>query len=274
MVMARDDVVVPPVKLILNAICDPDTNSRALTVAEALVDQLGVPVINDPRLVRRMTRDALPRMLAGDPEVRVPKTLRVRPSGRTDVAAIIERGEVVPPFLVREAGTHGGTDLTLVESAAHLDALDRFALDGRELYLTEFVDFRSPDGLYRKYRVLLIDGAPHPRHMVVAKTWNIHMADRDEVMPGSDYEHEERAFLASFCEDRRPVLERIAARMGPDFLGVDFALDDDGRIVVFESNCCFRALLPPGVQSRVSYHRDADARLRRAFRDLIRSRIR
>ena len=93
-------------------------------------------------------------------------------------------------------------------------------------------------------------------------------------VPGSDYEHEERAFLASFCEDRRPVLERIAARMGPDFLGVDFALDDDGRIVVFESNCCFRALLPPGVQSRVSYHRDADARLRRAFRDLIRSRIR
>jgi glutathione synthase/RimK-type ligase-like ATP-grasp enzyme len=273
--MAGEPVEVPPVRVILNAICDPDTNAKSLDVAEKIVDQLGVPVINHPQVVRRTSRDVVPTLLAGDPEVHVPKTLRVRPMGRAGIEAIVGRGEIVPPFLVREPGTHGGIGLTLVEDVEHLDLVDRFPLDGRDLYLTEFVDFRSPDGLYRKYRVMVIDGLPHPRHMVVAKEWKIHLHSRQEVMPGSPYEDEEKVFLARFCEDRQEVFKRIAARIGAEFFGVDFALDDAGRLVVFEANCCFRGLLPLGVVARVTppYHQEIHARLRQAFRTLVLSRM-
>src|SRR5438270_862921 len=75
---------------------------------------------------------------------------------------------VRPPLIVREAGSHAGKGLTLIADSDATDELERFAFDGRDLYVTAYVDFRSSDGLYRKYRVLVVDGVPFPRHMVAS----------------------------------------------------------------------------------------------------------
>src|SRR5439155_1080338 len=91
-------------------------------------------------------------------------------------------GELTPPFLFRQVGSHGGQDLALVGDRDDLDRLEQFALDGRDFYVTEFVDFRSPDGLYRKYRVLVIDGVPYAKHMIASDSWNIHAEDRTSVV--------------------------------------------------------------------------------------------
>jgi hypothetical protein len=269
--MAGDQVFVPPVKVVLNAICDADANKNALTVAEDVIDRLRVPVVNHPKAVRRTARDEVSATLAGDPDLDVPKTVRIRPSGPAEVRSMIEAGELTTPFLMRETGVHGGVGLTLVEGA-DLPPLDHFAFDGREFYVTDFVDFRSADGRYRKYRVFVIDGVALAKHLVVWTTWNVHLENR-ELMSEVRHQEEERAFLEGFSNERYPVFGRIARQLGLDFFGVDFGLDPNGRVILFEANACFRALRGGEKESRVGYHEESVTALRQAFTQLVRSRI-
>ena len=161
----------------------------------------------------------------------------VSPSARVASAA------QVAPFIVREAGSHTGKGLILIADSDTTDELERFAFDGRDLYVTAYADFRSPDGLYRKYRLLVVDGVPFPRHMVASPSWNIHSEDRPLLMnKRPDLRDEEQAFLRDFSLDRFPAFEALASKLGLDYFGVDFALGDDGGVLVFETNCCFRPI--------------------------------
>jgi glutathione synthase/RimK-type ligase-like ATP-grasp enzyme len=271
--MAGDQVMIPPIAVAVNAICDGDTNSTVLGVAEAVIEHLRIPVVNHPQAVLRTTREAVSAALAGDPDLRVPKTVRIRPTAIAQIASMMESGELVAPFLFRAAGIHGGVDLTLIEGPGDLALLDRFAFDGREFYVTEFVDFRSPDGLYRKHRVFVVDGTPIARHMLVWKTWNVHAENRDLMSSNPEYQEEERVFLETFSADRYPVFQRIAQRLGLDFFGVDFGIDSDGRLIVFEANACFRAWRSEELDGRLDYHKAALDSLRNAFTKMLHARI-
>jgi len=114
------------------------------------------------------------------------------------------------------------------------------ALGPREHIATQFVDFASVDGLYRKYRVYFI--GPHVvlRHMIVADSWNVHVKDRTRFMA----EHpelvaEERALFESedpFAPQVREVFRAVRERMPLDFFGMDFAITQAGEVVLFEAN--------------------------------------
>jgi glutathione synthase/RimK-type ligase-like ATP-grasp enzyme len=271
--MAGDQITIPAIAVAVNAICDGDTNPRVLGVAEAAIAQLRVPVVNHPRAILRTTRDGVAATLAGDPDLRVPKTVRIQPTGIAQIASMIESGELPTPFLFREAGIHGGVDLTLIEGTGDLARLDRFAFDGREFYVTEFVDFRSPDGLYRKHRVFVVDGTPVARHMLIWKTWNVHAENRELMSSNPEYQEEERVFLETFSAERYPVFQRIAQRLELDFFGVDFAIDSDGRLLVFEANACFRAWRSEELDGRLEYHKAAVDTLRKTFTTMLQSRM-
>jgi hypothetical protein len=175
------------------------------------------------------------------------------------------------PFLVREAGSHSGKQLVLLEGA-DLEALDGFAFDGREYYVTEFVDFRSPDGLYRKYRVIVIGGVPHARHLVIARTWSINASDRHELMEQREFDQEEEQFLREFRPEDHPVFGAISSILGLDYFGVDFAYDLAGDLVVFEANACFRVLWEGEPQSSIPSHVASDGEIRASLVDLLRQR--
>jgi glutathione synthase/RimK-type ligase-like ATP-grasp enzyme len=153
---------------------------------------------------------------------------------------------------MRPAGAHGGLGLARVDSADDLEVLDAFALDGRPYYATEFRDFRSADGLYRKHRVIVIGGKAHARHVIVSNTWNIHSESRDVLMASdAALRAEEERFLATFDADAWPMFERFASLLELDYFGVDFGIDADGKMVVFEVNACVRAMVT-GVET--GYH--------------------
>jgi len=198
--------------------------------------------------------------------------VRVRPQSRDEVLVLARTAGLDLPVLVREPGSHGGTKLLRLAADDGLQVLDQFAFDGREFYVTEFVDFRSPDGVYRKYRVVVIDGVPYARHLVAAMTWKIHAAARPELMDQPVYEREEEEFLRDFRAGDNPGFGAIASTLGLDFFGVDFAVDPTGDILVFEANACFRVLWQGQQQSPIPSHVESDEHIRTALVALLRRR--
>ena len=265
-----DEATVPNIDVIVNAVCDPDSNKQTLALVAGIQRQLGVPIVNRPERVLETTRDRLYQTLASLTGVTVPAAARITPHRRADVIPMAEDAGVRPPLIVREAGTHGGKGLTLVAASDATDELESFVFDGRDLYVTRYVDFRSSDGLYRKYRVLVVNGVPFPRHMIALPHWMIHSKDRPLLMNNRpDLQEEEQRFLSDFSPDRFPVFEALASTLGLDYFGVDFALGDDGDMIVFETNCCFRPIRDP--QDPVYDGADV-SRVKAAMGELIRAR--
>lgn len=259
--LARPDVI-------LNAICDPDSNVEALAAADKVIDQVGCGVVNRPDHVRASTRDQVAQRLADVPGLLVPRTTRLAPSYVSDVAELVGAGALRPPFLFREAGSHGGIGLVLVEGPDQLRQLERYAFDGRSFYATEFVDFRSADGLYRKHRALVIGGRVHRKHLIATDRWNIHAEDRVFMADRPDLQAEEERWVHEGPLDEAPFAA-IHDRLGLDFFGVDFGVLDDGRLLIFEVNACARALQGGETESRIASHAEATAAIRRSFSDLL-----
>ncbi len=223
--------------VVVNAIADPDACRLALEEAESLLAQTRVPVINHPSRVLQTTRDGIAARLVGVEGIEIPRTLRLSPRRLAEVESLAGSGEVTYPFLFRPAGTHGGTQLDLIREPGELAALEKYPFDGRDYYMTEFVDFRSADGLYRKLRVFVVDGEPFIRHRIVSDHWNIHQDSRNRLMAGDPaLQAEEARFVSSFRPETIPALKTIHERVGLDYFAIDGALREDGKLLVFEVN--------------------------------------
>jgi hypothetical protein len=111
-------------------------------------------------------------------------------------------------------------------------------------YLTAFHDFRSPDGLYRKYRVIFVDGEPLPYHLAIADKWLIHY-EHAGMQGHPDRLAEEQRFLQdparTIGAEAMAAVTKIGLAMGLDYAGVDFGLLPDGRVLVFEANATMLA---------------------------------
>ena len=257
----------------VNAVCDADTNAGALEAVAAIVADAGLPVVNDPHRVLVTTRDRIAAALRDTPGVVVPRTARITPQYTSEVEDLAAAESVEFPFLFREAGTHGGERLVVVRERADLRRLEQFAFDGRAFYVTEFVDVRSPDGLYRKHRTLVIGGRAFPKHLIVSTNWNVHASSRPFMASRPALGAEEDRFVdgdvpAGFHDAFTAIHERLRL----DYFGADHAIDADGRVVVFEVNACFRPLVGSESESAIPSHAASTERIRQALADVVRRR--
>jgi len=194
------------------------------------------PVVNDPRRILEVARDRACLRLQGQPGLRAPLTVRL---DRAQLRAWAEgEGGLGPdwPLLVRPLDSHAGRGLTKVDAPEAL--LNLLATQSSQaFFVTPFIEYRSPDGCYRKFRVVLIDGRPFAVHLAISDHWMIHYlnAGMDE---SAAKRAEEAAFMADFERDfaRRhaEALATIQAAFGLDYLGIDCAETSDGRLLIFE----------------------------------------
>jgi glutathione synthase/RimK-type ligase-like ATP-grasp enzyme len=77
------------------------------------------------------------------------------------------------PLIVRPLGSHAGTNLEKIDTPAQLGKYLN-EVKGEQFYLSRFVDYRSADGLFRKYRVALVGGKPFICHYAISERWMIH----------------------------------------------------------------------------------------------------
>jgi Flp pilus assembly protein TadD/glutathione synthase/RimK-type ligase-like ATP-grasp enzyme len=266
----REDVVLPPHDLIFNAIGDADRSADALAQAERIVAASGAGVVNSPAAVRRTARTGVAR-LAGLPGVKVPLTLEF-PRERIDTATLATHGFTFP-LLLRAPGYHMGEHFEYVATA---DALPRALakLPGDEILAIEYLDARGADGKTRKYRALIVDGALYPVHLAISAQWKIHYFSADMRHNEANRAEEARylADLPAALGARATAgLAQIGAALELEYAGVDFGLDRDGNVLVFEANPTMAIYYPDG-DERFAYRHAAIERIVAAVRRMFSAR--
>ncbi|CAN7568411.1 hypothetical protein LJR164_004042 [Phenylobacterium sp. LjRoot164] len=231
---------LPRVPLV-NYMADPDLYAEALTKAELIAEQSGLPVLNHPTSVLNSRRDRSARLLATIPGVRTPRTVRLNAPTRAElIAAILDAG-LGFPLLLRPAGRHGGKGLMRLDSREQLEAAHLPLGVDEAVYASEYIDFADNDRLYRKLRLTFVGERVFWRHLVIGDRWLLHSGDRI-----ANTEAEERASLAAFqtltLPRLAPTLTAIRRAVGLDHFGLDVSLRPNGELLVFEANACMNAL--------------------------------
>ena len=224
---------LPRFDVVFNAIGDPDGSGASAPAVQRFLKGCPRPVLNPPDKIARTARHLAPSLFADIRGLVVPKTARV--VGRTPALAYGLRA----PVLLRPLRSHGGAGMELIDDLAAFDRRLAAMAPDDDHYATEFFDYRSDDGLYRKYRMFFVDRRPYPYHLAISNHWLVHY-DKSRTPDHPKRLAEERRFL----EDPQAALgktayEAIAAagrRLDLEFAGVDFSLTSDGRALLFEAN--------------------------------------
>jgi len=255
---------LPPRDRVMNAIGDADLCASALARAEEMLARETTPVINPPAAVRATGRVQIARRLAKIPGVIAPAT-RLLP--KTEAAG----DETMRfPILLRAPGFHTGRHFVRV---AHREGLaDAMAsLPGDDLLAIEYLDARGPDGLARKYRVMFIGGKMYPLHLAISADWKVHYVTSAMAANGASRAEEQR-FLNDMPgvlgERAMTALRAIGETLDLDYAGVDFALAQDGSLLVFEANPTM-VIADPGPSPLWDYRRQAIGRALAAARGLL-----
>lgn len=201
------------------------------------------PLLNPPRLVLNLDRDKLHRLLAGTEGLTMPATIA---AGRPQLIEIADErapletlaADLAFPIIIRPRGSHAGVGLVKIDEPIELSLyLDE--QHEEEFFIAPFVDYASADGLFRKYRVVFVDGQPYACHMAVAARWDIWYLNAG--MAASQAKRLEEAtfmqtFDIGFGRRHRTALAAIAERLGLDYFIIDCAETKDGTLLVFEAD--------------------------------------
>jgi hypothetical protein len=235
----EEDELLPPYDLVLNAVGDPDVAAPLAGRLERFSQRCSRPVLNAPAAVARTQRQRLPRLLGDlDDVVVAPCILAEGPApSRAALGERLAAGGIGLPVLARPVATHGGDGLVRCDTIEALEDALR-GLDGSH-YLTTFLDYRSGDGYYRKYRFIFVDRQPHPYHLAISPDWMVHYFSSG--MENNPWKiAEEQRFLqdplGALGSRAMAAVAAIGRRLDLDYGGVDLALLADGRVLVFEAN--------------------------------------
>jgi hypothetical protein len=215
-----------------------------------LLDQLnGVlatwprPVLNNrPDLIRDLTRDGFAARFAGHPHVLCPQVARAARSDLEPIAQGLRGPESLAegigyPIIVRPVGTHAGHGMAKVDGVAELAGYLSERAEA-EFYVTAFVDYSGPDGLFRKLRIVFMEGRPYLAHMAISQHWMVHYLNADMHLSEAK-RGEEAAMMAGFdgfVQRHAEALRAIHQAFPFDYFGIDCAESPDGRLLVFEAD--------------------------------------
>src|SRR5262249_18016613 len=152
------------------------------------------PVLNAPERIARLSREGASLLLRDAPGMMVPVTERRPRAELLDAAG--KRMPMEFPIIVRPIGSHAGESLARIDGPDGLGAY----LEGNPehvFYVAPFIDYRSKDGRFRKYRVSLIGGRPYACHMGISDHWMIHYLNAG-MRESAAKRAEEARFMAEF----------------------------------------------------------------------------
>ncbi|MGY8638727.1 hypothetical protein RAD15_40305 [Bradyrhizobium sp. 14AA] len=235
---------------------DSEECREALALIEKAAPHWPRPLLNRPDLIGNLDRDKLYRLLMGIPGLDIPVTAHAT---RAQLSALSEgqiacssiEGELHFPMIARPRGTHAGVGLAKLDDAA---ALAAYLAERQEqdFFVARFVDYASPDGLYRKYRLAMVDGKPYACHMAIADRWDIWYLNA--YMAFSEEKRAEEAvfmldFDHAFAARHKVALDEMSRRVGLDYFIVDCAENQNHELLVFEADntAVVHNMDPPGV---------------------------
>ena len=255
--------------VVFNMISDADNGHAFLPVASDLADGVNRPTINHPAKIMHTSRAAMARLLANVEGCKFPKTLQF--SAEQLLQGIASGGVdgFNLPLIIRVPGIHGGDDMAKVEQ---WDAVAQFvnAHAASSYYLIEYVDYRSADGLFRKYRFINVGGELFPYHLAIHNDWLVHHF-RTDMGHHPWMRAEEVAFLRNpegvFNAQHMQALRALVVATQLDYSGIDCALDLQGQLLIFETNASM--LVHDEKDAIYAYKNPYIDKIKRAFNALL-----
>lgn len=236
--------VLPPHDLVFIAACESDANRKLLQQLVIFSRYSKKPVLNLPQRIPLTGRNQAYRLLGSEHSILMPATARIeRLTAEKIAAGELAVSQALPgltgssfPLIIRPVDSHAGNGLRKLTSTADLsDYLSNMAED--EFCLSPFIDYRSQDGQFRKYRVVLIGGQPYAAHMGISTDWMIHYLNAGMEESAAKRE-EEAAFMASFDDNfavrHADAFAAINRSLQLDYLVIDCAETADGKLLIFE----------------------------------------
>lgn len=262
------------------AVSEPDDNAELLHRLQSLTARWPRPVVNDPRSILRLSRESVYSLLHELPGVAIPLTLRLGRSALEELAAgrppATPHGERLEyPILVRPVGSHAGNDLHKIGDSNELVRYLGLVAQ-EEFYLMPFVDYRGAGGMYRKYRIVFIQGKPYLCHMAVSENWMIHYLNAgmtESAEKRAEEAAEMESFDAGFAFRHSSALRAVFDRLELDYCGIDCGETPDGKLLVFEADVAMviHDMDPPAL---FPYKSPQMKRVFRAFEVMLEGRAR
>jgi glutathione synthase/RimK-type ligase-like ATP-grasp enzyme len=232
---------VPEHDLLFVAIAESEENREILEALQSRLASWPRPYLNAPREILKMERDRACALLAPIPGIAMPQTLRIdRDTLKKLATGAVDLSTLLPgtqfPIIARPVDSHAGRGLIRAESATELLAyLDDHA--AAEFFISQFLDYRSPDGLFRKYRVVLMRGTPYLCHMGISEHWMVHYPYKEMIAHPERREEEKQAmegFDEAFARRHQRALAALAEKIDLEYFGLDCAESPNGELVIFE----------------------------------------
>ena len=170
-----------------------------------------VPVLNDPARVAQLSRERGRRADAG----------RARASLAPVDAAALGRAALAAGGGRRISAHRAARSIPMPAAASRGSPTGRARRLSRArgrratFFVSPFVDYRSADGLFRKYRIAFIDGEPYACHMAIADQWMIYYLNagmRESAAKRAEEARFMRDFDVDFARRHEAALADIAER--------------------------------------------------------------
>ncbi len=237
--------ILPEHDVLFVAIAESEKNIAVLKKVSGAIASWPVPVLNDPLRIAALSRDNAAALLKNIPGLDMPLTVRVdramlrRLADKTlSIKEVLGDGDF--PVIIRPVDSHAGNGLEKIDDA---DGIAGYLAGSQSdaYYLSRFVDYRRADGLFCKFRIVLIKGRPYICHMALSSHWMIHYANAG-MNDSAEKRDEEARFMDRFDRDfavrHAKAFQEINDQIGLDYLGIDCAETIDGRLLIFEVDSC------------------------------------
>jgi hypothetical protein len=234
---------IPPHDVLLVGIGESDESAPILRSLRPALDRWTRPVLNRPADVLKLARERLAKTLQPGRGLDVPVTVRVDRAmlelladGRIQPVDIL--GEGAYPIIARPIGSHAGHGLGKLDTP---DAIRAYlqTQKGENFSISRFIDYRGADGLFRKFRIVLVGGQPFLAHVAIGAHWMLHYLNAG-MAESTAKRAEEAALMAAFnvgfAARHHEALADLAALAGLDYFAVDCAETPEGKLLVFETD--------------------------------------
>ena len=210
---------------------DSEDCRDALRMIDGVAAHWPRPLLNPPHRVCNLDRDKLHGLLTGIEGLEIPATIAVT---RTQFVA----SDFAFPIIVRPRGSHAGKGLAKIDDVSTLENY-LGEQQAEEFFVSRFVDYSGEDGLFRKLRIVIVDGKPYACHLAVADRWDIWYLNAGMTQSASKRLEEEtfmRTFDVGFARRHATALAGMIDRIGLDYFMVDCAETKDGSLLIFEAD--------------------------------------
>jgi glutathione synthase/RimK-type ligase-like ATP-grasp enzyme len=222
---------------------DGDAARSSMQAIAALAAHWPRPILNAPAAIAVLDRDLLYRRLHGIAGLEIPQTARITVdqlhkliADALPLRAVLEDGAF--PLIIRPIGSHAGFGLAKIADRGALSGY----LAGRaetEFFISRFVDYAGADGMFRKYRIVMVDGKAYACHMAIAEEWKVWYLNADMALSAPN-RMEEALFMQEFDRDfaarHAAALAEMAECIGLDYVAIDCAETREGALLVFEAD--------------------------------------